>query len=97
MKLNTLYSRSVNKKINTFTIEIEDNKYRTISGYEDGVKTISEWTICNAKSYCTAEEQAIKEAKAIHRKKTETGSYENISDIDIKTYFQITDSISEIL
>jgi ATP-dependent DNA ligase len=88
MKLNTLYSRATNGKINEYVIEVEDNKYRTISGYTDGVKTVSEWTVCFSKTYCTAEEQAIKEAKAIHRKKTETGSYENISDIDTETYFE---------
>ena len=88
MKLNTLYSRATNGKINEYVIEVEGNKYRTISGYIDGVKTVSEWTVCFSKTYCTADEQAIKEAKAIHRKKTETGSYENISDIDTETYFE---------
>ena len=82
MKLSTLYSRSVNGKINTFTIHIEGNKYYTVTGFSDGVKTQSLPTVCNAKTYCTAEEQAIKEATAIHRKKMESGSFENISDID---------------
>lgn len=88
MKLSTLYSRSVNGKVNTFIIEVEANKYRTITGFEDGKKTTSEWTICEAKTYCTAEEQAVKEATAIHRKKMEVGSFENISDIDVETYFE---------
>jgi DNA ligase-1 len=88
MKLNTLYSRATNGKINEYVIEVEDNKYRTISGYTDGVKTTSEWKVCAAKSYCTAEEQAMKEATAMHRKKMETGSFENISDIDNETYFE---------
>ena len=88
MKLNTLYSRAINGKINEYVIEIENNKYRTISGYTDGVKTVSEWKVCAAKSYCTAEEQAMKEATAIHRKKMETGSFENIADIDNETYFE---------
>ena len=88
MKLDTLYSRATNGKINEYSIEIENNKYRTISGYTDGVKTTSEWKVCAAKSYCTAEEQAIKEATAMHRKKMETGSFENISDIDNEIYFE---------
>jgi DNA ligase-1 len=88
MKLNKLYSRSVNGKINEFTIEVENNKYRTITGFTDGVRTTSNWTVCEAKTYCTADEQAIKEATAIHRKKMETGSFENIADIDIETYFE---------
>jgi len=88
MKLNTLYSRATNGKINEYVVEVEDNKFRTISGYTDGIKTTSEWKVCAAKSYCTAEEQALKEATALHRKKMETGSFENISDIDNETYFE---------
>lgn len=88
MKLSTLYSRATNGKINEYVVEVEGNKYRTISGYTDGIKTTSEWKACSAKSYCTAEEQAIKEATALHRKKMETGSFENISDIDNETYFE---------
>jgi DNA ligase-1 len=88
MKLNTLYSRATNGKINEYVVEIENNKFRTISGYTDGIKTTSEWKVCAAKSYCTAEEQALKEATALHRKKMETGSFENISDIDNETYFE---------
>ncbi len=81
MKLNTLYSRATNGKINEYVIEIEDNKYRTISGYTDGIKTTSEWKVCAAKSYCTAEEQAMKEATTMHRKKMETGSFENMTTL----------------
>lgn len=88
MKLKTLYSRSVNGKTNEFTIEVEGNKYRTITGFTDGIKTTSNWTLCEAKTYCTADEQALKEATAIHRKKMETGSFENIADIDTGTYFE---------
>jgi DNA ligase-1 len=88
MKLNTLYSRAVNGKVTEFTIEVEDNKYRTISGYTDGVKTTSQFTICEAKSYCTAEQQALKQAQALHKKKKELGHFENISDIDVETYFE---------
>lgn len=87
MKLNKLYSRSVNGKINTFTIEIEGNKFRSISGFEDGAKTTTEFTVCSAKSYCTAEEQALKQAQATQRKKLETGWFEDVKDIDIETYF----------
>jgi DNA ligase-1 len=88
MELKTLYSRSVKGKINEFIIEIEGDKYRTITGFTDGIKTTSQWTICKAKSYCTADEQALKEATAIHRKKKETGSFENIKDIDNEIHFE---------
>jgi DNA ligase-1 len=88
MKLNKLYSRATNGKVNTFEIEVEGNKYRTITGYKDMKLTTSEWTICEAKSYCSAEEQALKEATAIHRKKIETGSFEDINQIDNKVFFE---------
>jgi len=88
MKLNTLYSRATNGKINEYVIEVEGNKYRTISGYTDGIKTTSEWKVCSAKTYCTAEEQALKEAVAMHRKKMEAGSFKDIADIDNETYFE---------
>jgi DNA ligase-1 len=88
MKLNILYSRATNGKVNTFVIEVIGDKYRTITGYDDGIKTTSNWTVCEAKSYCDAEEQALKEAAAIHRKKTETGSFEDIGQIDNKVFFE---------
>ena len=88
MRLNTLYSRATNGKTNEYIIEIQDNKYRTISGYLDGAKTTSEWKVCAAKSYCSAEEQAMKEAVAMHRKKMEAGSFEDILSIDNETFFE---------
>ncbi len=50
MKLNTLYKRAVNGKINEWTVEIKGNCFRTISGYTDGVKTTSEWMCCEGKN-----------------------------------------------
>ena len=93
MKLSTLYARAVNGKTTEFTIEVKENKYRTITGYTDGVKTVSNWTVCEAKNVgkkneTTPEQQALLEAEAIHRKKKETGHFENISDIDTETYFE---------
>jgi DNA ligase-1 len=92
MKLNTLYKRAVNGKINEWTVETKDNCFRTISGYTDGVKTTSEWTCCSAKNVgkknaTTPEQQAILEAQAMWDKKLELGSYESINDIDTPKFF----------
>ena len=92
MKLNTLYKRAVNGKINEHTIEIENNCFRTISGYNDGVKTTSEWTCCAGKNIgkkneTTPEQQALAEAQAMWTKKLELGSYESIDDIDTPKFF----------
>lgn len=87
MKLPKLYQRAQNNKVNTLVVEVERNKYRTITGFEDGAKTTSKWKECYEKSYCTAEEQAVKEATAFHRKKKEHGYFEDINDIDKSTLF----------
>jgi len=93
MQLSTLYKRAVNGKINEWTIEVEGACFRTISGYTDGIKTTSEWTCCEPKNVgkknsTTAEEQALAEATAMHRKRIELGSFENINDIDTPVYFK---------
>ncbi len=93
MKLDKLFARAVNSKTLEYTIEVEGNKFRTISGYTDGVKTVSEWTICQGKNIgkkneTTPEQQALLEAQAMHRKKTETGYFKSISDIDNEIYFE---------
>jgi DNA ligase-1 len=88
MKLKKLYQRALKNKVNTWEIEVMDNCYRTITGFEDGKKTISDWTICAAKTYCTAEEQALKEAQASYNKKLELGYFEDINDIDESTLFK---------
>ena len=36
MKLETIYKATKSGKVQEWTIEIEDNKYRTISGQTDG-------------------------------------------------------------
>jgi len=89
----TLYSRSTTGKVLEWTIEVLDNHYRTISGYTDGIKTVSQWTVCEGKNLgrsneTTPEQQALNEATAIHRKKMEKGAFESISDIDISLYFE---------
>lgn len=93
MKLSTTYKRTVNGKIAEWTIEVENNCYRTISGYTDGIKTTSEWTCCEPKNVgkknaTTAEEQALAEATAMHRKRIELGSFEDINDIDKPIHFK---------
>lgn len=93
MKLSTLYKRATTGKITEWTIEVEGNKFRTISGFTDGKKTTSAWTECFGKNVgkangTTDEQQALAEATATHRKRMEQGSFENINDIDNETYFE---------
>ncbi len=93
MKLPKLFKRAVNGKTLEWEIEVNGACFRTISGYTDGIKTTSEWTCCEPKNQgkknaTTAEEQALAEATAMHRKRIELGSFENINDIDTPVYFK---------
>lgn len=91
MTLPTLYSRTSTGAVQQWTIEAENDAYRTIHGQVDGKLQTTEWMICFPKNEgkanaTTAEEQALKEAEAIWRKKKETGYFENIDDIDIEIF-----------
>ena len=88
MKFKKLYKRSTTGKISEWQIFVEGNKFYTVSGFSDGLKITSDKTLCEAKSYCTAEEQAVKQATAIHKKKIELGAFENVKDIDKPILFK---------
>ena len=89
MKLDTLYKKTTIGKTQTWTIEIVDDKYRTISGQSDGKKITNKWTICQPKNVgkknaTTGETQAIKQAEAKHKKKLESGYHYDVENIDKK-------------
>lgn len=89
--LPTLYSRTSTGAIQRWTIQADGDAYRTVHGQVDGKLQTTEWMICFPKNEgkanaTTAEEQALKEAEAIWRKKKETGYFENIDDIDIEIF-----------
>jgi DNA ligase 1 len=86
--MKELYKRSTTGKISTWRIEVEGNKFRTISGFTDGKKVTSEWTVCKSKSYCTDNQQALNQAKALHTKKKDLGAFENIDDIDTPIFLK---------
>ena len=93
MKLETLYKRATNGKVLEHTIEVEGNAYRTHSGYVDGVKTTTEWTYCQGKNIgrsnaTTPESQAMAEATAEWKKRTERSYFANVADIDNGTMFK---------
>jgi len=75
----------------SWVIEIVDNKYRTHYGQIDGEIQTTEWTICEGKNTgkkneTSANEQALKEAKATWKKKKESGYFDNAKDIDNDTF-----------
>jgi len=87
MKLPMLFARTNTGAIQTWTIEVDGNKYRTHYGQLDGAIQITEWTLCvgkntGKKNATSNEDQAVKEAKATWKKKKESGYFEKITDID---------------
>lgn len=93
MKLSILYSQTSHGQIQTWQIEIKDECFRTHEGILDGVITISEWTECFGKNTrkaneTSAPEQADKEAAAKHKKKLESGYYEDVKEIAKSKFFE---------
>jgi len=90
-----LYSRSNTGAVLIWRMEQEAEKYRSISGTQDGLKTTSEWTIAISKNIgkkneTNAGKQAELEIKAKYKKQLKSGDYhENISDIDAPNFFQV--------
>ena len=87
MEFKKLYKRSTTGKISEWQIFVEGNAFWTVSGFSDGLKVTSDKTICEGKSYNSSEEQVLKQATAIHKKKMELGAFENVNDIDKPVYF----------
>jgi DNA ligase-1 len=89
MKLPTLYSRRADGvTIQIWEMEVEGNKFRTISGIIDGEKVVSEWTVAKAKNVgranaTTAEEQALLQAQSKWTKKFNEKYTDDISKIDV--------------
>jgi ATP-dependent DNA ligase len=93
MKLETIYIKTKTGATNEWTIEVVDNKYRSIAGQIDGKMKISEWTIVYGKNTgksneTTDNEQCMKEAVAKRTKKLESGYFENIKHINKTQYFE---------
>ena len=93
MKLDTLYKKTTVGKTQTWTIEVSENKFRTISGQSDGKKITNKWTICEGKNLgkkneTTPAQQALKEAEAKHKKKLEAGYHLNLKNISRKRFYE---------
>lgn len=79
--MKTLYKKNKNK-IQQWTIEVDKNKFRTISGDVGGKLVTSKYTVCTGKNIgklneVKPEQQAIKEAEAKIKSKLEKGYVEN--------------------
>ena len=93
MKLDTIYKLTKTGATQEWTIEIEDNKYRTHSGQVGGAITTNEWTVVFGKNIgranaTTDSEQSLAEAVAKQTKKLESGYFTNINQINQSQYFE---------
>jgi len=93
MTLDTIYKLTKGNKTQEWTVEVDGNKYRTIAGQQDGKKMISEWTVCYPKNEgkanaTSADEQALKEAQALRKKKLEKDYHEDVGNISVKRHFE---------
>jgi len=91
--LPILYSRTTNGNVQQWQIFVEDNKYYTVEGIVGGKLTIGKPTEISDKNVGKKNEsvgfsQALKEAKAKHKKKIDSGYRENIVDIDHNDFFE---------
>lgn len=93
-KLPKLYARGNKDQILEWIMEVDGNKYRTITGAETAKKVESKWTIVESgknkgrANETTKEEQALLEAQSKWEKKKKTGYFENIKDIDNMSYVE---------
>ena len=92
MKLPTLYKRTTTGATQSWEIEIEEDKFRTISGQLEGKKITNNWTTCEGKNVgkkneTSGAEQATKEAEAKHQKKRDKGYRLDVDNIDVKKFY----------
>ena len=94
MKFKTLYKLSTVGKVVEWTMEVNGDQYRTVSGQVDGQKVTSAWKKAYAKNVgranaTTAEEQAIAEAQSAVTKKKDKGYTEQVTAVHKPTFFKV--------
>lgn len=93
MTLPTLYARTNTGAVQQWTVEAQNNSYRTTFGQVGGKLQTTNWTECyetnsGRSNQRTAEQQAEFEAKALWKKKKESGYFEDINEVDKTTFVE---------
>lgn len=88
-----LYKLATTGKTQSWEIQVEGNKYRTVAGQVGGKLTTSEWSKCDGMNVgraneTTPEEQATKEAEAKAKKKRESGYTDNLCEAGRAKFFE---------
>lgn len=89
-----IYKRTTNGAIQQWQITVKGSTFFVTEGLVGGKQTTSIPTICKGKNIgkrneTTPIEQALKQAKALIKKKLESGYRESIDDIDIPDFFRV--------
>lgn len=87
MILPVLYCRTNTNAIQQWSVEFEEDRYRTIFGQVDGKIQYTKWTTCKGTNNGRSNqrnpaEQAEFEANALWKKKKDSGYFERIEEID---------------
>jgi len=93
MEYPKLYKLNAHGKVLEWYLERDGDRYRTISGQQDGKQTTSKWTVSKPKNVgkknaTTGEEQADKECLAKYDKKLKGGGY--VAELDNVVRFTYT-------
>jgi DNA ligase-1 len=88
-----LYTRDSLGKVRVWYMEQDSDRYRTVSGVQDGELVSSEWTVAKPKNVgkkneTTGETQAKAEVDARYKKQRKTGYFDDPKDIDKPQYVE---------
>ena len=89
----TLYKLDSKGKVREWRMEIDGDRFRTVSGLADGQQVTSEWKQTFAKNVgrsnaTTAEEQAIAEVDALYTKRLDGEYHTSVSDVSKARFFK---------
>lgn len=93
-QLKTIYKKSSTGKILEWYLELDGDKYRTVSGQQGGKSTTSAWKVAKPKNIgkvneTTSDEQALAECHSKYEKKLAQGGYtESLESIDKVTFIK---------
>lgn len=91
----TLYARTSTGAVQVWWMEQQGNQYRSISGQQDGAKTVARWTTVIGKNTgktnaTSSEQQASAEIQSKYDKQLKSNGYWlEIKDIDKDKFFQV--------
>lgn len=89
----TLYARDSVLNVRIWRMEQDGDRYRTVSGIQDGELVFSEWTVAKPKNIgkkneTSGDAQAKAEVDARYKKQRKTGYFDDPKDIDESQYVE---------